>query len=337
MALLFMDGFSHYSTSQIGLKWKGGVSGTPTITGSAGRVTGDAMVTNTNEYVIWVSESPKQEILFGFAHKNVTESSDGSVASIRSSTSTGTPYLDIQWDVSDDRYIFLIGGQIEGYSSSVTQGEWNYLEGKVLVDNLVGTYEFRLNEVTQISGTNADTQHLSVFPDIIYMGMVSGSGTNHFDDVYIADTTGSAPQNDFLGDVTVEMVLPDSNGTTTNFTPSAGSNFENVDEANHDGDTTYNSTTTASNKDTLNFAAMTAAAGTVYGVQTNFTARKSDVGARTMSDVIRSGGTDYDGSSISIGNSFKTYSEIHETNPNTSSAWTISEINSAEFGYKIQT
>lgn len=336
MTLVFMDGFSHYSTAQIPLKWSGGFSGTPTITGSAGRVNGDAMVTNSNEYVRKAFSPPIQELIIGVAHKVVSDSTDANVVAFESIG--GTVLAEIYWDVSDERYYASIASLDDVFSAGVTQGDWNYLELKVKVDNLDGSWEFKLNGNTVASQTGVDTQQSTAgtYIGLVRIGPTTGFGEHHFDDLYICNTSGST-NNDFLGDVVVETIFPNANGTTTDFTPLSGNNFENVDEANHDGDTTYNSSNTVGDKDTLDFPSLSASSGSVFGVQTHYTARKEDLGVRGMRDVIRSGGTDYSGTSVNLGNSFRTFSEIHETDPDTSSAWTISGVNSAEFGYEIQT
>jgi hypothetical protein len=46
--------------------------------------------------------------------------------------------------------------------------------------------------------------------------------------------------------------------------------------------------------------------------------------------------TDYEGASQNVGTDYRVYREIIEQNPNTTAAWTESEINGAEFGYKVQ-
>jgi len=74
---------------------------------------------------------------------------------------------------------------------------------------------------------------------------------------------------------------------------------------------------------------------TVYGVLTFCRVRKDDVGSRTYRDVVRIGTTDYFGTSKSMPTDYETHMEIHETNPNTGSQWTLSEVNSAEFGYEL--
>ena len=52
---------------------------------------------------------------------------------------------------------------------------------------------------------------------------------------------------------------------------------------------------------------------------------------------MKSGGTNSDGSSVAIGGTtFRTITpRILETDPNTSSAWTDSNVDAAEFGVKV--
>jgi hypothetical protein len=76
--------------------------------------------------------------------------------------------------------------------------------------------------------------------------------------------------------------------------------------------------------------------GTIFGVQVNMAARKDDAGGRTLRSLTRVSGNDYEGDSQNVGTDYRVYRQIIEKNPNTTAAWTESEINGAEFGYKVQ-
>jgi hypothetical protein len=76
--------------------------------------------------------------------------------------------------------------------------------------------------------------------------------------------------------------------------------------------------------------------GSIFGVQVNMVARKDDAGGRTLRSLTRISSTDYEGMSQNIGTDYRDYRQIIEQNPNTSATWTESDINGAEFGYKVQ-
>jgi hypothetical protein len=333
MALLFMDGFSHYSS--LLFKWNT-ISGSPTINASAGRIYGGALVSVGSQFITRTSNEKYQELIIGFAHKPVTNLANAVLIALRNSLQGATNYINIDWDTSNTRYLYRLGTNTVGISEPIVLGEWYHLQLKIRVDNITGSYEFRLNNATEVSATNVDTQPSSTptnYIDTILFGS-QNTGTHHFDDFYLCDTSGSI-NNDFLGDVVVETIFPNANGTKTQFSPSTGTNFENVDDVTHDSDATYNSSSTLNNADTFDFPSLATSGGTVFGIQTNLVARKAAVGIRKMSDVIISNTNEYDGNETALGANYANISQIHEVNPDTSSAWTISGINSAEFGYKI--
>jgi hypothetical protein len=59
------------------------------------------------------------------------------------------------------------------------------------------------------------------------------------------------------------------------------------------------------------------------------------MGTRQIAEVCRSGGTNYVGTTQTLGSSYLMYRQIHETDPATSAAWTQTGLNSAEFGVKV--
>lgn len=114
-----------------------------------------------------------------------------------------------------------------------------------------------------------------------------------------------------------------------------------LNDASHDGDASYVSSDTAGQKDTYVHSDLSTVSGTVFGVRPALTFNRQAVGARTVGAVARVGTTDHDSAATvtpddTIG-VYKTKSVDFPTNPSTGSAWTIAEVNAAEFGPKIAT
>jgi len=154
----------------------------------------------------------------------------------------------------------------------------------------------------------------------------------NWDDLYLTDST------DFLGDCRVECLIPSGNGNSSQWVGSDATSTDNyllVDETSLDGDTTYVEADSVGDKDTYAMDDLETAAGTVYAVQTILAQRKTDAGSRQVAPVLRHSGTDYDGTSVSVGDTYAFGIEIEEQNPGTSSAWSIADVNAIEFGAKV--
>ena len=165
---------------------------------------------------------------------------------------------------------------------------------------------------------------------------MAGLGENrYFDDLYFCDGSGSR-NNDFLGDMKVETIFPSGNGNSNDWSSSSGGdNYTNVDENPPNDDTDYNYSTLSGNIDTFAFENLTTVSGSINGIQLNILARKDDAGTKIVKQVIRRGSVDYVIENPHyMADAYAYYVDIVEEDPSTSSDWTITGINAAEFGYK---
>lgn len=211
---------------------------------------------------------------------------------------------------------------------------WRYIEVKVTISGSVGQITIKVGE-TEVLNTSADKDTLN--GSNVYVGAVELNYVHCLDtlidDFYICDTSGSK-NNDFLGDIRVDALRPNAAGTYTDFTPSAGSNHENVDEVpGPDDDTTYNDGANVGDQDSYQMPDLPAPAGTtIFGVKTQATVRKTDAGAMKCKLLTRAGTTDDLGDEIILSDSYTTHAEIFENNPDDSAAWEDADVNSMEPG-----
>ena len=223
-------------------------------------------------------------------------------------------------------------------SVTVAVNGFMYLEVKVYVHSSAGTVELRINGVTVASVTGINTQNGGT--GIINGFSISAGGGNgtvftaNITDIYCCTNSGSV-NNNFLGDCRVECLFPSGAGAETQWTPSTGANWQNVNEVPADDDTTYNKSNTVGQVDTYAMGDLSTATGLIYGVQYHESVRKDNAGSRHVAPVARIGGTDYAGTDASLGDSYAYFREIVEVSPATSAAFTISEVNAMEFGIKV--
>lgn len=350
MTLLFIDGAQGYNTSQFGRKWNSSLGVTSvTINATSGRRSGPGI-----RCANWLgngfdwTDGPVTftTMIVGFAFKVAAiPSAARQILSMGSGVGTNAENVSLHLTPTGtlrvDRGGNSTGGATLGTSiATVTVGTYCYLELKVLFSDTVGTVDLRKDGISILALTGQDTLVTAVGPTsgLAWMnGDTAEAGTIDFDDIYVCDGIGSAPQNTFLGDCRVDTTFPNGVGNLSQWTPSAGSNFQNVDEDPADDDTTYNFASAADSRDLYAFPAIAPTTGTVFGVAVNMIVRKDDAAARTFKDYVRSGVTNFEGATtFTADTAYDMFTQIHETDPNTAAAWTIANINLAEFGIHLE-
>lgn len=331
MALRFVDGFDTYPAASIATKWTSGGSsasfsgsgrfgGNPFTPGGFG--SGNAITRTLDAQSTWV---------LGVAAKV----SNVNFAIIFSLLDSGSLQCDLRMDSAGHLYATRNGTTLGTSTSAITSGVWYYIEFKALIHASAGTVDIHVNGVSWLSLTSQNTKATSNATANQVQLYGASNAAPAFDDFYCCDGTGGT-NNDFLGDVRVESLKPDGAGNYAQFTPNgAGANYNCVNESSMDSDTTYNADATTGHIDTFSFGNMSSTPVTVFGVQTSLVARKDDAGSHTASALFRAGSTDYAQTAQSVPSSYAWLLTINETNPATGSAWTASEINALEAGYKL--
>ena len=153
-------------------------------------------------------------------------------------------------------------------------------------------------------------------------------------DIYVNDNTGGVDDG-FWGPISVVTMRPTAAGDKAQWTPLSSTNVSNVDDTTDDGDTTYNATSTLNQIDSFVMADTGYAAGTVKGVEVVMDARRTDASATArLAPLWRIGSTDYVGSDLIPRSTYLFLRALYRLSPATSAAWTVSELDGAELGYK---
>jgi len=210
--------------------------------------------------------------------------------------------------------------------------KWYWIEWKVFVDNTAGTVDVRLGADNVLSLTGVDTQYNS---DAWYNQVKLKNSfllKPYVDDLYICDGAGS-DNNDFLGNVRVKTLRPNGD-SSTQWTPTSLNNYEDVDDVICDEGTTYVTDNTANNKDLYTYEDLSDLT-TIKGIIISTVAALDVTGSETFQTVVSSGGTEETSSNHTINStSYVTKIHISEQDPNTSSAWTDTTVDSVLFGIK---
>lgn len=341
MALLFMDSFDHYATADITEKWTTQSSYDRTIA-SGGRNSTNCLKFTGAGWVSITCLGGVSEAIVGVAVK-VAAFDTGCPLVEFGSVSTWECGLTVLADGTLQPFVVNNISHEAGYNTfrtligsptvvALQTGVWAYLEVQMKCDGSTGTCVVKLNGLEVLNLTGLDTLFTSASLTRVALASYNNN-LNAFDDLVIMDLTGAA-NNSFLGDVTISAILPNGAGNSSGWTPSAGNNYDCVNEASPNDDTDYNATSTLNAKDLYAFADAPAGAD-IRAVQVLASVRKAAEGPGQVKLVTRSNSTDYDGAEKGIGGTTYAYvREVLETNPATAAAWTESGFNAAEFGIK---
>lgn len=332
MALRFIDGFDHYSLpEQLSMKYQTLSIGGATF--MTGRRAGSQAILFQEDSWFSVTLDSQTTWIVGMGVYFVGNAQNHLIR-----------FYNVEGDVQAS-VVIMTNGTIRLYRgttsatlatsvNSLNLNTWYYMEVKITILDSGGFFEVRVNEEVWVNFTG-DTKQASGAGGarIIFYGRAAD---NAFDDIYICDGTGSK-NNDYLGDCRVDTTYANGDGHYTDFTPEgSGNNWENVDEAIFDGDTSYNHSDTVGDKDSFSYAALPVITGTIFGVQSCVGAKKDDAGLRVARAFARVSGTDYEGGNNYLSTDYMFIRALWENNPDTSVAWLQGDINGAEFGYKVE-
>jgi len=217
------------------------------------------------------------------------------------------------------------------------RNQWHYFEVKVVCHDTAGSYEVRVDGITVLADSNVDTR---TGADTRFVRFRCDEFNQYLDDIYICDTDGTT-NNDFLGQVVVEAIFPNADGDSSDWMPASGTdNYAMLDDNPTDDDTSYVESNTEGETDLYQYTDLSTITdedilGVVLKTEPRMTAFPGDL---DLYQTVKSGTTTSDGDPANVAtDSYTSVQRVLETNPDTSSAWTASGVNGAQFGIKTGT
>ncbi len=299
-----------------------------TIRSDAGRLGGVSIKNSNGAYFGLVYNTTDDTLIFGFGYK--ADTWPGGTATdniVRVIDNDDNIHATIQAYGPDEWQVIVPEGTYTTSGESGAASTWFYIEFKITIA-ASGSFELRVNDVEVLFETGINTQANSDGTSHI----LNFSATNQYhwiDDLYLCDSIGSV-NTDFLGNCQIVGVAPDGNGSTNDFVPFPGDNYENVDEIDTDNDSTYN-TGDSGDIDYYTHVAL-AVIGVISGIQINNVVRATDAEHTAIRSKVKSNASIDTGVSRYISSSYSCEYEIVIVDPNTAVAWTLSGVNNAEFG-----
>lgn len=262
---------------------------------------------------------------------------------------TSGPYNFVALVDSGYQIIFKLtsGGSIEVYrgalatllgtaTSVIPASTWLWVEVLVTIHSSAGVVKIFVSNTSTpvLSLINQNTQATgNAYANQVWF---AGDTTLTWDDSHISYGSGTIVDADALPDSTIVTDFALTQGDYSDFTPDSGTNHVNrVRDATAgtlaDGDTTYLSSNTATNKEAMLFDDLPADVTDIYLVQITAEVRKNDAAARTVKLGTRRAGTTTEQASATNATDtyqFKTFAQTLD--PNTAAAWTRTNVNNTQ-------
>ena len=332
--MLKCEGFMYMSAAQVARKWLS--YGTPSA--QSGRFGGSTQAMRFANSGVYTSLAGlPQTVVVGVAIKWTTFGSD--FIWMQSNSSYVLALTTDNFGHIQLRYGTGVSTIITTSARALAPDVWHYIEVKHKIDNSTGSTEVRVNGTSTgwISVSSQDSQPGSTaYIDVVGFNSEVGVICFYFDytEIYICDTAGSV-NNNFLGDVRVEGILPTGAGNYQEFDTLVGSNHTAAVNNNPaDDDTTYIASSTTGHRDTFVTANVTPTTGSVLAVQIGAVARKDDAGDRLLKVMARLSSTDSESAAVALATQYASVLGMFETKPG-GGAWSITDVNNAEYGVRV--
>lgn len=221
----------------------------------------------------------------------------------------------------------------------VVAQSYQHFEVRGLCDDAVGAVEVRLNGVTVLNLTGANTKAARAADAIIAQVFVGAAGEAvigfpgyvDMDDFFCWDTLSGSENNDFVGDKKVYTVFPDADTATEDWTPSVGSDsFEMLNNSPPIDDTDYLVTDDVGARTIVGLQDLPEGIVAIAGVMFATRTWKTDAGNSKVQVGSISAGSETDGVIHAVSMAPTYYTDVFEHDPNTSALWTVAGFNASQ-------
>lgn len=329
------DGTNCYSDSTMARRMNGrwnrlDADSTPgsRIASARGGLSFDLYTASGNSWYTWFEDITS--LVLGFAFRPVTTS--GEIVNFRHGFSGS---MKLSFDVSGRLTITNANSSVVGTSVVVIKfRRWNYIEVKVTFSNTAGTVVVQCNGKEVINLSGQDFEAVSSHPHCDNLRWFYRADTQ-MDDMYLIDqSTGGL--TDFLGPVIVRRVKPSADTATADFTPSTGiDHYACVDNDRAD-ETDYLESSTLTDDELWDYENVPSEIDTIQAISIETFIAATGVQAKKAASICESGasGVQEIGLRATISPDWEQFIDIMEDDPDTSSPWTPSGFNAAQFGVR---
>lgn len=332
MALLRFEGFSNIGNGQQAIK---GYTGSAQYAPTAGRNgRGRATTGASAAACVWTLPASVPTIVMGAAFLN--GAGLGAVRQVFELREGATAHISVVQNASgafEVRRGTSSGTVLGTTAATYTVGAYYFIEIKATIHDTTGSYELKIEGASVLTGTSVDTRNGGTSGVIDTVALSSFSNVS-WSDWYILDTTGSAPFNNFLGDVRVDGLQPNAAGDSTTWTragTNTGNNWDQVNENAPDSDTTRVESIVVGNVDLYHLTDLPAGVNPL-AVHTLVHWSKTDVGARSARTKLKQNSVTVNGTTTALGAGYVGLVEGPYLTAPDGSAWSAAKVNALQIG-----
>lgn len=241
-------------------------------------------------------------------------------------------------NINNDGTLSLVVANTHTFTTNaaIHINKWYYYEMSMSMSGssaITIAYELRVNGETLLSGSQLTTLNNANFPSRDTTGNVFTLGPGKsFRDVYVNNTASS-----FDGDIIILAVRPNGD-VVSNWTTSTGTtHYTLVNEIYSDLDASYVYTTVSGSQDIYTWEDIPAFTGIIQSIQISFIARKDEEGSKAFQIVTGTSGTETTSPDFFMADDYISYFQCQDTDPATSTNWTVTGFNAKDFGIKLTT
>lgn len=330
--MIFMDGFDYIAQNNNIIKWDVNLNSAPVVGvyGKGKALNIGASLTKTLPSNLVTGMVGFHIILSGIAALTLFKFFDA-----------GNVQVDLRIDGTGHLFFTRNGTSIGSVATiPLVVNTYYWLEMQVTISSTVGVANLYINGTSALAGSSLNTQATAnaFFNQVGF----SPATQQTVDSFHCWDSTAGDVTAFPYGEHIIDTRLANAVGTNTTWTKHGTvltNNFQYVNEALEDGDTTYVTDTPGALPliDSYGFPALAETTGTIGTVAINTVDRIDDVGPHTMDHYTLSSGVVGLSAAVSPSATYNNHQTFRGTDPNTSAAWTVTNLNAAEFGYKALT
>ena len=246
----------------------------------------------------------------------------------------------VYFTTSGDLVVYqgFTGTVIASATTTAPINGWWYFEIYAYINATAGAITICVNGAVALTVSGVDTHSWnSGYTQMAQISLAPHINNNNLllQHCYLNDSTGSAPNNGFLGDVRVQALFPVANASVAFVANGTDSNWVNAAMVPPNPNIDYNASNTVNAIDTFTCQPMASNLGAIYAVNVKTISNKTSSGEREMAALVVSDGVTAVGANVAIATDYKQYQQVFETDPSTATAWTQSGVDALQIGYKI--